>query len=393
MTRGVIRFRHGRDRSASSRSGPIPGAGIQHSPTGYGDSGRSDWESHSWVVCSDRLLSDGTHRCQVIKDGTSLQGAELPASRHAGHGLDRYVPTACTCFVPRNAGVDAVICGSMWTGGFSASYDAWDSINSDIIRAVGQVVHEYANAVEDDGEDGNTITSYDASPSFQASCHSGDVSAITTGFSFSPRPSKSPYQLLSSPPWQHHLIWISRSCLQQYQLRTWTPLGLNLGGRRQWGIGADHRCSQSREDRIFLDMQIVWRESICGIAGIIIILALGLQAHWESRLQTGSTDPVVHLVLVAADWVPDRQEDVTLLGWITFAGPGMFDLQTGRGLHLRSERGFQKTSGLLSATGQPGHQLGVGQIIVAKDLRLPDAVEGLLHQSGPWGEIQDSDQR
>ena len=186
MTRGVIRFRHGRDRSASSRSGPIPGAGIQHSPTGYGDSGRSDWESHSWVVCSDRLLLDGTHRCQVIKDGTSLQGAELPASRHAGHGLDRYVPTACTCFVPRNAGVDAVICGSMWTGGFSASYDAWDSINSDIISAVGQVVHEYANAVEDDGEDGNTITSYDASPSFQASCHSGDVSAITTGFYFSP---------------------------------------------------------------------------------------------------------------------------------------------------------------------------------------------------------------
>ena len=75
-----------------------------------------------------------------------------------------------------------------------------------------------------------------------------------------PRPSRFPYRLLSSPLWQHHLIWISRSCLQQYQLRTWTPLGLNLGGRRRWGIGADHRCSQSREDRIFLDMQIVWRE-------------------------------------------------------------------------------------------------------------------------------------
>ena len=44
------------------------------------------------------------------------------------------------------------------------------------------------------------------------------------------------------------------------------------------------------------------------------------------------------------------------------------------------------TSGLLSGTGQPGHQLGVGQIIEAKDLRLPNAVEGLLHQSGPRGD-------
>ena len=109
------------------------------------------------------------------------------------------------------------------------------------------------------------------------------------------RSSRSPYQLLSSPLWQHHLHWISRPCLQQYQLRMWTPLGLNLGGRQQWGIGADHHCSQSREDGIFIDTQIVWRESICGIARLIIILSPGLQAHLKSRLQTGSTDPVVHL--------------------------------------------------------------------------------------------------
>ena len=34
----------------------------------------------------------------------------------------------------------------MWTGSFSAVYDAWNSINFNIISAVGQVIHEYADA-------------------------------------------------------------------------------------------------------------------------------------------------------------------------------------------------------------------------------------------------------
>ena len=182
----VTRRCHGQAWSASSLSRPFRADRIQHSPAGYGDSGWSD----SWGVCGDGLSSEETRSHQRNQGWDISPGGRAACRWHAGHGLDQYVPPACTCFVPRNAGVDAIICGPVWTGSFSVVYDAWDSLNFDIIITVGQVIHEYADADathddEDDAEDGNTVTSDDASPSFLASCHDGDVSAGITGFSIS----------------------------------------------------------------------------------------------------------------------------------------------------------------------------------------------------------------